>query len=460
MLRYLFSAVAIVVLFFAASHAYAQNRSSGSLDTTEVAVTKRIRELELQVQQLTINATQDVAPNIESTPELPADRLAAKHPNAKLTGFFQLDWGFYSQDEANRATLGDIQDGGGFRRARLAAVGNVTERTSYIMEFDFAQAQPRFVDVWVQFEKTPLGNVRIGRFREPFGMTELTAVRDLPFLERPLLVTSNLFLRQTGIMLSDSDEHERLNWSVSGFQYLSDTFGNVYGDHGGYGLATRFSCLPLDQGERLVHLGFDYSYKDPARDLVQLANFNEFFLGQNPLLGGDSISELPLARVPLFVDTGQIAAQSSQAVNLEAAAARGNMLLQSEVRWATVEDVNGIANTFPGAYLHFRYVLTGETIPYNRSAGVFGRVKPRCPANAMCGDWGAWEIAARMSYIDLNGLNLPGPGRRLTNYTAGLNWYLNNFTKMQFNWIHSDLDDATIGPSTADTVAMRCQLDF
>ena len=48
----------------------------------------------------------------------------------------------------------------------------------------------------------------------------------------------------------------------------------------------------------------------------------------------------------------------------------------------------------------------------------------------------------------------------MTNYVSGLNWYWNKNTKMQFNWIHSQLDDAAIGGSDADTFAVRAQLDF
>ena len=48
-----------------------------------------------------------------------------KFPTASLTGFFHLDTAWFSQDETNRLTLGDIEDGLGFRRARLAARGEV-----------------------------------------------------------------------------------------------------------------------------------------------------------------------------------------------------------------------------------------------------------------------------------------------------------------------------------------------
>ena len=385
---------------------------------------------------------------------------AAKFPTVKVSGFFHLDAGFYSQDATNQQTLGDIEDGVGFRRARLGATGNVTEHTSYLMEFDFAQAQARFVDVWMQFSETPAGNIRIGRFRQPFGMDELTSVRELPFLERSTGFALAPF-RQTGIMLFDTAADERITWALSGYRYLSDNFGNDYADTGGYGLATRISMLPIDCGdEQLFHVGFDYSYNNPGRDEVQYVSTNEFFVGQNTTLGPGGLSVLPIVAVPPFVNTGIMDTQHTNLFNVEAAASWGNFLIQSEARWAMVEQNNGVSNTFPAAYVQARYMLTGEVIPYNRKGGVFGRVKPTNPVDLCCGNYGAWELAGRVSYIDLNGTGIPGPGRHLTDTTLGVNWYLNNFTKFQCNYIHAELDDNTFGGSSAETLAFRGQLDF
>ncbi len=418
-----------------------------------------IDQLALRIEALELQLKKD-PPKPEAAAAKAVADAQVTYPVIRSTGVFQLDWGGFYQDANNRATLGDIQDGLGFRRARFAAAGKVTEQTSYIVEFDLAQAQPRFVDVWMQFNETPLGNVRIGRYRKPFGMTEWTSIRELPFLERPSLFALSPF-RQTGMMLFDSALDDRMSWYVSGYRFLSDFFGNVYADQGGYGMAARTTFLPVDCGdERLVHLGVGYSYNDPGRDEVIFANVDEFFVGQNPILGIGGLSVIPIVGVPPFVNTGLIPTQNTNLFNVEGAISFGRLVIQSEARWASVEGLNGENNTFGGAYAHVRYVLTGEMIPYVRESGVFGRVRPCCPVDHKTGGRGAWEIAARVSYLDLNGTNLVGPGRRLTNGTVGLNWYLNNFTKFQLNWISANLNDPTLGSSAAGTVALRAQLDY
>lgn len=388
-----------------------------------------------------------------------------KYPTVRVTGVFQLDFANFDQDFTNRLTVGNVQNGYSFRRARLAATGNVTEDTTYMMEFDFAQSQAWFVDVWMNFAKVPVfGNVRVGRFRQPFGMSELTSVRELPFLERPTTFAFAPF-RQTGVMAYDHNEEETATYAVSAYRYLSDNFGNVYGDDGGWGAATRLTYLPYiscDANE-LIHVGFDYSYNDAARNVVQYSSQPEIFVGQNPGLGPAGLDKLPIVSVPPFVNTGPMPFQHSNLYNIEAAAKYGALVVQSEMRWAYSDMLTGPNNTFPAFYAHARYVLTGETIPYVRQGAVFGRVVPDNPVRfggCGCTGWGAWELAGRVSYIDLNGVGLPGPGRRMTDTTVGLNWYLNRYTKFQFNWIHAFLNDPVLLGSNANVFALRSQIDF
>ena len=378
-------------------------------------------------------------------------------PTAEVTGFFHLDGAWFDQDDQNTLTLGDINDGLAFRRTRLGVKGNVAEDINYIVEFDIAQSQARFVDVWFQANDTRLGNLRIGRFRQPFGMAELTSVRELPFLERPTTFTQSPF-RQTGASLSDVTENERGTWAIAGYRFVSDSFGNVFSDTGGYGLTTRLTRVALEWAEdRLFHLGADYSFNNPGGGVVQLVSTNEVFVGQNPNLGPSGLSVLPIVGVPPFVNTGLVPTDNLQLFNVEGALALGRLALQSEARWAQLETTGGASATLPGAYAQLRYMLTGETIPYNKSNGVFGRITP---ANnfGKTGGVGAWEVLGRVSHIDLNDAGVEGG--RLTNFTAGLNWYWNRFTKFQFNWIRSELNNPTFGDSDASTFAFRAQLDF
>ncbi|MCR9247298.1 MAG: OprO/OprP family phosphate-selective porin [bacterium] len=370
---------------------------------------------------------------------------APTFPTVRITGFFHADAAFYSQDTASKAILGDIDDPTGFRRARLAATGRVAENVSYIVEFDAALQQATFVDVWAQIDDTPVGKVRVGRYRQPFGMDELTSVRVLPFLERNQAFVMTPF-RQTGVQVFDTAYDERMTWAISGYRFGTDPFGNVLSDSGGYGVATRITGVVQESEDGpLVHLGFDYSRNDPANGTVR-------FAGPSELFGGAANATPP--SVPLFLDTGAIPADGVDLFNVEAAIGLGRAVVQAEARAAVVDQPSG-SQEFRSGYVQARWMLTGEEIPYDRGSATFGRVVPAEPLQD--GGWGAFEIAARISRSDFDDT---ASGRALTATTLGLNWYLNARTKVQFQWTHDELGDRLLGDGTSDAFAVRFHLDF
>ena len=102
--------------------------------------------------------------------------------------------------------------------------------------------------------------------------------------------------------------------------------------------------------------------------------------------------------------------------------------------------------TFGGAYGYVSYILTGEHIGWDRKTGQLGRVKPfeNFFIVNTCGDgcaagWGAWGVCARYSFCDLTDQDIAGGVSNET--TLGLNWYWNEFTHMQFNYVHGILSD-------------------
>ena len=48
----------------------------------------------------------------------------------------------------------------------------------------------------------------------------------------------------------------------------------------------------------------------------------------------------------------------------------------------------------------------------------------------------------------------------MTDFTFGVNWYLNNYSKIQFNYIRAFLDNPANTSTTTDIFGLRAQLDF
>jgi len=99
---------------------------------------------------------------------------------------------------------------------------------------------------------------------------------------------------------------------------------------------------------------------------------------------------------------------------------------------------------------------------YQMSHGFFAKVDPKNNFHFGNGGWGAWELAGRFSFIDLNDEGIRG-GKE-TSFTSGLNWYLNRKTRFMLNYIRTHVKDRETSPSfdsgRADIFQGRFQIEF
>lgn len=423
-------------------------------------------------------------------------------PSVRMTGFAQLDQGCFSQNAGSLANLGDIQDGLGFRRARLQAVGNLAEFTKYSLEMDFAVAgRPSFMDVWGEQSNVPFfGNIRIGQFRQPTSMDGWTSIRHMEFLERSLPFQALDPFRRVGVMSwynLGEDDRTLLAYSVYGTGFslgningtIGDTrFGTQIGDNGGVSAAVRGTHLlywdPYAGDRYLLHIGGGYNYSvigghnnGPITDVSARAfesrAIPEFFVG-DPAGGG-----LTANGTPFVVDTGRFLASDYHFFHTELAGNYGPAHFQSEYMATLVDQIGGPQVFYHGAYVQCGYFLTGENCGYNKQMGAMDyNVKPFREFFGLgrdqwfCG-WGAWEVAARFSYVNLASTDVgavfpqtpgtfppvPNPGI-VNNTTLALNWWWNQYTRVQFNWINCNTNP-NAGPSGVTNIyAARFQFEF
>jgi phosphate-selective porin OprO/OprP len=165
------------------------------------------------------------------------------YPSVSVNGVFQSDAGWIHQDSNSETQYGQIQDGANFRRARLSAKGSVTELTNYFFQMDFGFfGRPTFTDVWLEQTKVPLfGNVRIGQWKQPFGLETVSSFRYTTFMERSVLFQPFTPFRHIGIGFYDHSDDLSNTWAASVFRSGQDQFGGTLSSDGGYGMAERLT---------------------------------------------------------------------------------------------------------------------------------------------------------------------------------------------------------------------------
>jgi phosphate-selective porin OprO/OprP len=112
--------------------------------------------------------------------------------------------------------------------------------------------------------------------------------------------------------------------------------------------------------------------------------------------------------------------------------------------------VSGVSDPkFKGWYVEGGWVLTGEARKYNTNTAAFDAPTITKPFNPKKGQWGAVELAARYSVLDLNHHETATlaadrlRGGDQTIWTLGVNWFLNPAVKFQLDYLDVSVDRLT-----------------
>lgn len=452
-----------------------QMPAPSQIDGRLESLQSRIDQLQQEVSFLQQSSGAPGAADRAPVPAPPPPKPPTTYPNIQMSGVFQADVGFFHQDQASLNQYGNIQDGADIRRARLAARGSVSENYNYFMQYDFGFiGRPTFTDLWVEQTDMPVfGNVRIGQWKQPFSLEVVSSFRYTTFMERSLLFQSFTPFRRLGAGFYNHSDDLNWTWAASGFRSGQDQFADSISDQSGWGTSERITYLPwwdeASNGRGYMHLGLGHFFNAPPNHVVNFRSIPEVFIGENAP-GATGTAGIPIPGVingtPSFVVTGPLAVNSYNVIGTELLYVHGAFSLQSEVMVNSVNRVGTPDATFWGYYAQAGYFLTGEHRPYDRKAGAIDRVKPFenffsvATNDGTCTGWGAWEVAFRVSHLDLNDGAAGIAGGRITDLTGGVNWYMNPYTKMVFNYIHAFAERTPFGNNNTDIAAARIQVDF
>ncbi len=378
---------------------------------------------------------------------------ASGHSKAtmKVNGRIHVDqWAFPGTSPAinvfenNDPTI-TPQDRLGFRRVRFGVKGNLGKTMLYKIEMEFAGANnTEFRDVYLGWNDLPfLQTLLIGNQKRPYGLDHLNSSRYNVFLERPFVIESfNQDARRLGIESYSVSEDQAWNWRYGVFnQRLIQDEGQYVSDHYQLEVAGRLANTfwydEASDGRGYGHWAISGTAANPDGSGLDGRAANEARFRQRP----------EARSIRRWLDTGRIdGADNYQMVGLENVWNFGPVQLVGEYQNLWLDRNGGTDLNFHGGYAYISYFLTGEHMPWKRSAGVLDRIKPienfflvDTGDDGVKGGWGAWQVAYRWSYADFNdGDILGGVGQ---SHTLGLNWYWNAYSRVQFNAIYGEIDD-------------------
>lgn len=235
--------------------------------------------------------------------------------------------------------------------------------------------------------------------------------------ERSSVSDALLPSRNVGIVLNGTALGQRMAWAGGVFNDWFDAGQSL--DESATQLVGRVTGLPVlaEDESYLIHLGFGMRYSD-AKEGVRARTEPEF------------------NKSPLFVDTEPLEADSAMTYVLETAWRSGPLwvggeYVRSDVRAPALGDPS-----FGGFHVSATWSITGEMRAYQKRGGVMGPMPVSRSVNQ--GGWGAWELGARWSDLDLS--DGPVEGGEMRIFSLGVNWWLSPRFNVNFNYRHIVLD--------------------
>ncbi|HKQ36991.1 MAG TPA: porin [Verrucomicrobiae bacterium] len=344
----------------------------------------------------------------------------------KIGGRLQYDVAGFEESDAVKATAGDAVTSTEFRRVRLYTSGEINQGipVHYILQMEFAGGDVRFADAYLGVNKVPfVGLVQVGQMYEPFSLEQLTSDNYLTFMERAAPIEAFSPARNVGLLTMNTFFDERLTYAFGGFADDEPDDADAVPIESNARFTGRVTGLPwydeASGGRSYLHLGVGGSVINPHNDTVRFRTRPEAHMA------------------PRYVDTGAFATDMAYLANAEALLTFGPLSIQGEYfqNWNDSESASD--PVFNGFYVFASYFLTGDYRPYRKSSGTVDRVRPKRNFSLDGSGFGAWELLARVSQVDLNDGSIRGG--RLTDYTAGLGWYLNPNTRVLLNYVYADL---------------------
>ncbi|MBP7648406.1 MAG: porin [Phenylobacterium sp.] len=383
---------------------------------------------------------------------------------AAFRGVLQLDGAIHDQDGAGplssdfrRGSFADatenerardLSDGLNFRRVRLGIEGKAFGDFEYNFLYDFGgsgvEEGGKVSAAWLQYNGLGFAKIRVGAFPPPTSLEDAASNASSLFAERP---ASAELVRS----LAGGDGRAGLGVYAGGDRWTATGVltGNLVGTQTfdeQTGFVGRISYVPFKRTDALIHLGANVNLVlSPA--------------ATGPALPGGAATPVRLRERPelrvdgaRLVDTGNLDAEGVTALGVEFGAQRKNLYLQAEYFDIAVERrASPLPDPdFSGWYVQAGWTLTGEPRRYNAGGGFDG---PRAakPFDLRAGTWGAWELAARYSVLDLNYRegDLPALGSirggEQSILSLGLNWYVNNGVTLQASWRNVSVERTSPG---------------
>ena len=429
----------------------ASTASTGSDSLADLDQRLRVieRRLELQAEESAAKAAKDPVVNL-SPKGLSIRSPASDGIEVKFKALVQGDGRFFLDD-------GQTAQNDGFllRRVEPTLEGTWGRLVGFRLQAQLAGDSATLNDAYLDLKFDPRATLRVGKFKQPFGLEQLQSSSGLAAIERGL-PTELTPARDYGVQLQGEFAGSTLNYAVGVFN------GTVDGRDAP-------TSNPDNEFEATARV-----FWEPFRNDANA--WSGLGVGIATSVGDSFGQGLPRYRTPgqaqFFGYRAEAAADGlHRRWSPQAYYYNGPLGLLGEYV-ASEQEVRLVSGADAGRVEHLEneswqvvgsWVLTGEDASYR------GVAAPNRPFTVGAAGWGALELVARYGELDIDDDTFPlfanptASASKVDAWSIGLNWYLTQNLKLVANYTQAAFDGgAADGADREDekTVFTRAQISF
>ena len=424
---------------------------------------QQLRELDQKIQTLQRNQTLERTATTEksmATPIVTAGPsgfgIASADSNfvAQVHGLIQLDSRAFLGAESTQGNDGLL-----LRRVRPIIQGTLFKDFDFLIVPELGGATPQIYDAFVNYRYRPSLQLRAGRFKVPVGLEQLQADPVNAFAERSL-VTDLVPNRDLGLQLWGDIEGGLASYAIGLFNGVGDGRNSANADFEDHReVAGRLFLQPFKNSPHLPALqgmgfGAGASWGQTSSNATGLPNNNGYatdgqqtFFAYNPATGAVVADGAHWRLSPqLSYYYGPLSLMAEYAIS------------EQEVRRTTTAPLATVTLRHTAYQVSAGWVLTGESASFNG-------VTPRQAFNPSSGQWGAWQVIARYSALNLDDDTFPlfanplASAREARAFGVGLNWYLNRNLRISTSYSRTEFSGGGASPAATAPAAVTRQAE-
>jgi phosphate-selective porin OprO/OprP len=339
----------------------------------------------------------------------------------RLGGGLLYEWAAYDQDDESKEQIALVPDSkirdvrmlfrGGFKFDRP-----VTWSAGFLFDTTIRRYLTRQTGVMIAVPEIS-GHIFIGRQKEGFSLNKVMVGYAGWTMERATISDATIPILADGIKWLGYAPKKHLIWNLGVYtDWISE--GQSFSTYDRQ-IAGRIAWVPMmsEETHTVLHIGTSARYGKPNDGALRLRSRPEAF------------------PAPFFVDTGRFEAESTTMIAPEVYYRPGPWLFGSEYFVQKVDAPDSGDPLFHGGDAFVCWLPTGETRVYNTRGGYFDQISPLRPV--FDGGLGAWELVARVSYVDLDGGSLEGG--RFWRLTPMVNWHLSDNVRLELTYGYGSL---------------------